>query len=161
MLYRRVLFLIILLLLSNCRSDTLVKYEPRLLTVNSYSNKGFALVYNEKLYKEKIVSKEINKRSLIIFQKNLKASTKVKITNILNNKSIIGTVGKNSKYPSFNNAVLSQRIAEELDLNLNQPYVEIVEIFENSMFVAKKAKTYEEEKKVAVKAPVNTISIND
>ena len=161
MLYRRVLFLIILLLLSNCTSGTLVQYEPRLVTVNSYSNKGFALVYNEKLYKEKIVSKEINKRSLIIFQKNLKASTKVKITNILNNKSIIGTVGKNSKYPSFNNAVLSQRIAEELDLNLNQPYVEIVEIFENSMFVAKVAKTYEEEKKVAVKAPVKTISIND
>ena len=32
---------------------------------------------------------------------------------------------------------------------------------ENSLFIAKRAKTYEEEKNVANKVPVNTISIND
>ena len=53
------------------------------------------------------------------------------------------------------------RIAEELDLNIKEPYIEILEILENSIFVAQKAKTYDEEKNVAVKAPVNTISIND
>ena len=74
---------------------------------------------------------------------------------------MIGTVGKKSTYPSFNNVVLSKRIAQELNLDINQPYVEILEILENSVFVAKKAKTYEEEKNVAVKAPVNMISIND
>ena len=42
-----------------------------------------------------------------------------------------------------------------------QPYVEILEILENSIFVAQKAKTYDEEKNVAVKAPVNEISINN
>ena len=70
-------------------------------------------------------------------------------------------VGKNSKYPSFNNAVLSKRIAEKLHLDINEPYVEILEILENSIFIAGKAKTYDEEKNVAVKAPVNSISIND
>ena len=79
----------------------------------------------------------------------------------MNNKSIIGTVGKKSKYPSFYNSVLSIRIADELDLDNNQPYVEILEILENSIFVAQKAKTYDEEKNVAVKAPVDGISIND
>ena len=73
------------------------------LLSNAYSNKGFALVYSEDLYKQKIVSKKIDERSLIVFQKNLKINTPVKITNILNNKSLIVTVGKNSKYPSFNN----------------------------------------------------------
>ena len=75
----------------------------------------------------------------MIFQKNLKTNTQVKITNILNGKSLIGTVKKNSEYPSFNNSVLSIRIAEELDLDINQPYVEILEILENSIFVAKRA----------------------
>ena len=91
----------------------------------------------------------------------MKINTQVKITNILNNKSIIGTVGKNSNYPSFNNSVLSIRIADELDLDVNQPYVEILEILESSIFVAQKAKTYDEERNVAVKAPVDGISIND
>ena len=131
------------------------------MLINGYSNKGFALVYNENLYKKKLINKKIQERSLIIFQKNLKINTQVKITNILNNRSIIGTVGQNSKYPLFNNSVLSIRIAEELDLNINQPYVEILEIFENSFFIAQKAKTYDEEKNVAVKAPVDGISIND
>jgi hypothetical protein len=129
--------------------------------INAYSNKGFALVFSEELYKQKIVNKKIDERSLIIFQKRLKANTKVKITNILNNKSLVATVGKNSHYPAFNNAVLSKRIADELDLNIKEPYVEILEILENSIFVAQKAKTYDEEKNVAIKAPVNKISIND
>ena len=94
-------------------------------------------------------------------EKNLKSQTQVKITNILNGKSILATVGKNSKYPAFNNAVISKRIAEELNLNIAQPYIEILEIVENSIFVAQKAKTFDEEKSVAVKAPVSEISIND
>ena len=116
---------------------------------------------NNNLYKQKIVSKKISERSLIIFQKNLKINTQVKITNKLNNKSIIGMVGKNSKYPSFNNSVLSIRIADELDIDINQPYVEILEILENSIFVAQRAKTYDEEKSVAIKAPVDDISIKN
>ena len=161
MFYRKILFSIIILFLTNCTTGTLVENKPNTIIVNPYSNKGFALIYSPSLYKQKIVNKKIPERSLKIFQKNLKINTQVKVTNILNNKSIIAMVGKNSKYPSFNNAVLSKRIAEELDLDINQPYVEILEILENSIFVFKKAKTYDEEKKVAVKAPVNTISIND
>jgi hypothetical protein len=41
------------------------------------------------------------------------------------------------------------RIADEINLDKEEPYVEILEILENSVFVAKKAKTFEEEKKVA------------
>ena len=147
MFYRKILFSIIILFLTNCTTGTLVENKPNTIIVNPYSNKGFALIYSPSLYKQKIVNKKIPERSLKIFQKNLKINTQVKVTNILNNKSIIAMVGKNSKYPSFNNAVLSKRIAEELDLDINQPYVEILEILENSIFVFKKAKTYDEEKK--------------
>ena len=161
MFYKNILFITIFLILTNCTTGTLVKNKKNAVIVNAYSNKGFALFYNEKLYEQKIVNKKIADRSLVIFQKSLKANTQVKITNILNNKSLIATVGKNSIYPSFNNVVLSKRISDELELSINQPYVEILEILENSIFVAKKAKTYNEEKNVAIKAPVDDISIND
>ena len=161
MFYRNVLFIIICVFLSNCTTTTLLNNKPNIKNLNSYSNKGFALVYNEELYKKKIVNKKIHERSLIIFQKNLKVNTPVKITNLLNNKSLIVNVGNNSNYPSFNNSVISSRIAKELELDNDQPYVEILEILENSIFVAQKAKTFEEEKKVAIKAPVNVINISD
>jgi hypothetical protein len=128
---------------------------------NPFLNKGFSLIYSDKFYDNKIISKKIDERSLVIFQKNLKKNTIVKITNILNNKSIIGSVGSNADYPLFNNAVLSLRIADEIGLNENEPYVEILEVLEDAIFVAKRAKTFKEEKKVADKAPVNNINISD
>lgn len=127
----------------------------------SYTNAGFTLVYNETEYEKKNVTKKINEGSLVIFQKNLKKKTSVKITNILNNKSIIAVVGENSKYPSFYNSVISKKIADEIDLNPSEPYIEILEINENTIFVAGKAKTFDEEKKVAEKAPVLEIGIKN
>jgi rare lipoprotein A (peptidoglycan hydrolase) len=128
---------------------------------NPFINKGFSLIYSDKFYDNRIISKKIDQRSLVIFQKNLKKNTIVKITNILNNKSVIATVGSNADYPLFNNAVLSFRIADEIGLSENEPYVEILEVLEDAVFVAKRAKTFEEEKKVANKAPVNNINISN
>ena len=161
MLCKYILFIFICIFLSNCTTTSLNKKKTDKNSVNSFLNKGFALTYSEDLYKQKIISKKIDERSLIIFQRNLKVNTAVKISNILNNKSLIVTVGKNSRYPSFYNSVVSPRIAEELELDIDQPYVEILEILENSIFVAQKAKTFDEEKSVAIKAPVNSISISN
>ena len=161
MFCKNILITVICLFLSNCTTPSLVNKKINKTIINGYSNKGFALIYNDNLYNKKIVNKKIDERSLIIFQKSLKDKTNVKITNILNNKSLIVTVGKNSLYPSFNNSVISQRIADELELDINQPYVEVLEIVQNSIFVAQKAKMYEEEKSVAITAPVNDISISN
>ena len=161
MLYKKLLILCCLILLNNCTATTLTKNEISNSLDNPFINKGFILIYSDKFYDNKIISKKIDERSLVIFQKNLKKNTIVKITNILNNKSVIGTVGDNADYPLFNNAVLSLRIADEISLNENEPYVEILEVLEDTVFVAKRAKTFEEEKKVANKAPVNNINISD
>ena len=161
MLYKKLLILCCLILLNNCTANTSTKNKNLNSLENPFINKGFSLIYNDKFYYDKVISKKIDERSLIIFQKNLKKNTIVKITNILNNKSIIGTVGSNADYPLFNNAVLSLRIADEIGLNENEPYVEILEVLEDAIFVAKSAKTFEEEKKVANKAPVNNINISD
>ena len=161
MLYKKLLILCCFILLNNCTATTSTKNISSNSLDNPFINKGFSLIYNDKFYYDKVISKKIDERSLIIFQKNLKKNTIVKITNILNNKSIIGTVGSNADYPLFNNAVLSLRIADEIGLNENEPYVEILEVLEDAIFVAKRAKTFEEEKKVADKAPVNNINISD
>ena len=45
--------------------------------------------------------------------------------------------------------------------NALEPYIEIKEIIQNSTFIAKKAKTFDEEKNVASKAPIDSIKIKD
>ena len=152
---------IFLLLLNNCVKDISILEDNIIINKKAFTNKGFALIYSEELYNNKIIEKKIDQRSLLIFQKNLKKNTTVKITNILNNKIIIAKVGKKSNYPNFNNSVISKRVSKELDLNPEEPYIEILEILENSMFIANKAKTFDEEKNVADKAPVEAISISN
>ena len=96
-----------------------------------------------------------------IFQKNLKKGSSVKVTNLLNNKSLIAKVGGNANYPDFYNSVISERIFIDLEIDYTEPYVKIYEVNQNSTFIAKKAKTFDEEKEVANKAPVDGISIKD
>ena len=46
-------------------------------------------------------------------------------------------------------------------LDPKEPYVDLVLISQNSTFIAKKAKTFNEEKNVAEKAPVDDIKIDN
>ena len=161
MLYK---ILILFLFFLNSCTTPIVKVEDipeKRIVRNVFVNKGFGLMYDDNLYKNKEVTKKIDDRSLTIFQKNLKKGTKVKITNLLNNKSVLARVGSNSQYPPLYNSVVSKRIFDELELNKNEPYIEILEIIEGSTFIAKKAKTFDEEKKVAQKAPVDGITIDN
>jgi len=160
MLYKNLLYILLIFLISNCTTTT-KNNNQIIIEKNIFSNKGFTLVYDEDFYVNKIVSKKLDQRSLVIFQRNLKKNSNVKITNIINKKSILATVGNHASYPIFNNSVISKRIASELELDLNHPYIEIISLPKNSAFFAKKAKTFDEEKSVANKVPVSSISIND
>ena len=123
-----------------------------------YKNSGFALVYNNNLTN----LKKLENRSLSIYHKYLKKNSVVKITNPVNGKYLIANVKSNKiKFSEFYNSVLSPRIAQELELNLNEPFIELLLVSKNSTFIAKKAKMFEEEKMVAEKAPVDGIQIND
>ena len=123
-----------------------------------YTNSGFALIFDESL--DKI--KKLDDRSLMIYHKSLKRKSTVKITNPKNGKSLIAEVkSNNQKFSDFYNSVISKRIAEDLDLDFNEPLLRITLVSRNSAFIAKKSKTFEEEKKVAEKAPVDGIQIKD
>ena len=153
------LIIFVILFLSNCSNNNSLK---KIQTTDKFSNKGFTLVFEDRLYKDKIIDKKINNRSYSIFQKNLKKNSSIKITNMLNNKTVIAKVLSNKvNYPFFYNSVISQRIAEDLNLDINEPYISISLISNNSSFIAKKTKTWEEEKEVAEKAPVDGIVISD
>ena len=158
MKFHKILLLISIIFLIGCEpykanKSTKLNLKPE----KKYNNIGFALIYNQSLN-----VKKLDNRSLQIFHKNLKRKSFVKITNPLNNKSLIAEVKSNNvKFSRFYNSIISSRIAETLELNINEPYIEIILISKNSTFVAKKAKTFEEEKEVADKAPVDGISISD
>ena len=156
------LLIVLFIFLLGCEQNNLNKNAVNQEIMTKYKNSGFALVYNPILKKEKKISKKIDNRSLLIFHKSLKKNSFVKITNPVNQKTVIAEViSNNVKFSDFYNSVITSRIAEELSLNLNEPYINLVLISQNSTFVAKKAKTFNEEKKVAEKAPVDGIQIDN
>ena len=63
MYYKNFLFVIILIFLSNCTTPNLINNKPNNIIINGYSNKGFALIYNDDLYYKKIVNKRIDERA--------------------------------------------------------------------------------------------------
>ena len=157
----KIIILFFFLFLFSCVNQPIIDDSSSIQKISSFSNKGFALVYNNELFKKKIVKGKIPDRSLLIFQKNLKKDTSVKVTNLLNSKYILAKVGKKNKYPNFYNSVISKRISSELELNESEPYIEIKEIIQGSSFIAKKAKIFDEERTVAEKAPVDGIKIDN
>ena len=156
--YKIILISILSLLLYGCNQNINNSKNVNFKIEKKYSNTGFALIFDDNL--EKI--KKIDDRSLLIYHKNLKKKSSVKITNPKNGKSLIAEVKSNKqKFSDFYNSVISRRIAEDLELDFNEPYLQIVLISNDSTFIAKKTKTFEAEKKVAEKAPIDGIQIND
>tara|TARA_B100001093_G_C26589276_1_gene910759 strand:+ start:99 stop:851 length:753 start_codon:yes stop_codon:yes gene_type:complete len=159
MLYKLIRLIILCLFLNSCEYSPNVKTTSKHIELEKkYINSGFALVYSDDLTN----IKKLETRSLSIYHKSLKKRSLVKITNPTNGKYLITNVKSNKvKFSNFYNSVLSSRVAEELELNLSEPYVELALISKDSTFVAKKAKMFEEEREVAEKAPVDGIQIND
>ena len=160
--FNKFLTILLILFLTACQqfddNKKVVNYSNYL----KYSNTGFTLIYDEQLKKNKKISKKIDNRALVIFHKKIKKNSFVKITNPVNDKSIIAKViSNNVQLSDFYNSVITKRIANELSIDLDEPYIDLVLISENSTFIAKKAKTFDEEKNVAEKAPVDGIKIDN
>jgi hypothetical protein len=113
MKFRNLLFLIPLIFILGCeqygsKSDK-INFKPE----KKYKNIGFALIYNDDL---KI--KKLDQRSLTIFHKSLKPKSHVKITNPINNKSLIAEIKSNRvNFSNFYNSIISERIADDLEIN--------------------------------------------
>ena len=162
MKFNKFIIIIISLFLTSCQQFDKSEKSTNYISNQKYSNTGFALIYDDKLKRENQISKKIDNRSLLIFHKKIEKNSFVKLTNPENNKTVIAEViSNNVNFSDFYNSVITTRIAEELDLDIKEPYIDLVLISQNSTFVAKKAKTFEEEKNVAQKAPIDGITIDN
>ena len=160
--FNKLLTTFVILFLTSCQQSNDNKKIVNYSNYLKYSNTGFTLIYDEQLKKDNKISKKIDNRALVIFHKKIKKNSFVKITNPVNDKSIIAKViSNNVQFSDFYNSVITKRIANELSIELSEPYVDLVLISENSTFIAKKAKTFDEEKNVAEKAPVDGITIDN
>ena len=148
-------YLIILLLvscqpLSNQSSNKIV-----------YSSRGFAYIYNEGDYIKKYVSKRFDNQKLLVAHNKIRVGKIVRITNPENKKNLILKINKRTNYPDFYQILITKAVAEKLKLDNSMPYVEIQEIKKNKSFIAEKAKTFKEEKKVSNKVPVTSVKIDN
>ena len=155
-----IILLLSFLLFSSCAE---YKTSKRILEPEKkyFSSKGFALVYENQLYKDKVISHKIDNNSLSIVHNFLKKNTPIKIINPTNLKFVETKIYKKGQYPKIFNIVLSKKIADLLDLDLNNPYVEVIEVKKNKTFIAKESNIFDEEKNVAEKAPVEEIKMDD
>jgi len=153
MKFRLIIFLIFIL---SC--------SPQLTTLNKkkpYSAKGFAYIYNDFDFNEKIIKGKMNNEIMQISHQNIKVGTLIKIINPKNKENIVLKNSKRIKYPEFYKILITKPVATKLKLNTNLPLLEIIEIKKNKSFVAEKAKIYNEEKKIPSKAPVANVQISN
>ena len=125
-----------------------------------YNSKGFAYIFNEKDYSKSSI-KNFDKSQLIISHKRIRANTSIKIINPKTNDYLILKNNSKMNYPDFYKILITEKVAKKLNLNIDFPIVEILEIKKNKSFVAKKAKIFNEEKKISSNAPVTSVQISN
>jgi len=156
-------YIYIFVFLFSCTQDMKIIKKPSKIEepTPTYFSKGFALIYDNSVYENKIVDKKLNNGQNYVLHSFLKNNILVSISNPFNSKSLTAKIRKTIGYPSIYNIVITKKMADKLELDINNPYVEVLSIRENDKFIAKEASIFDEEKKVAIKAPVTSINVND
>jgi len=153
----------LLLIISCCLFSSCVNIEQsnkkNIIEKKYFDSKGFALIYEESHFINNVVNKKINNEKIVVMHSFIKKNTPIRIINPENFRFIEVKILKNAIYPNIFNIVISKRIANILNLNMENPYVEIHELKKNKKFVAKKANTFQEEREVADTAPVSEIDV--
>ncbi len=126
-----------------------------------YSSSGFAYIYNEQDYNDRIIKGKLDNSKIQISHQKIKTNALVKIINPKNKESIIIKNFKKVKFPDFYKILITKSLAEKLNINPEIPLVEIIEIKKNKSFIAEKAKIFNEEKKISSNAPVTSVKISN
>ena len=145
-------FIIFFFLISSCVNNY-TKIENKI----PYNSKGFAYIFNESDFEKKIIKGKLDNSMLQIAHNKLKTNSLIKIINPETKEYLVIKNFKKINYPDFYKILITQKVADKLNLRSNLPLVEIIEIKKNKSFIAKKAKIYNEEKKISSKAPVTSV----
>jgi len=163
------ILLCFILLLGACANSKIDKPKQIKEREFYYSN-GFALIYNKGLFEEGVIDKKLNNNNIIdnklnnekiiVMHSSLKKNTPIQIINPETSKVIDTKIFRKAYYPKIFNIVLSKKIATILELDIDNPYVEVFEVKKNKTFVAKETNIFEEEKKVAEVVLVDEIEMH-
>ena len=121
---------LLFLFLTSCATELNKNYEK-----NSYSSSGLAYIYSEQDFNDKIIKKRFDNTKLLVAHSKLKTGTLVKLTNPNNNKSINVKIYKKINYPELYQILITETVAEKLNLKKEVPYIEIEEIKKNKSFL--------------------------
>ena len=149
-------YIIIIFLLFSC-SGHYTKLENKI----PFNSKGLAYIYNENDFKNKIIKTKLKNDIYQISQKDLPIGTLIKLINPKTNQSITLKNQKRGIYPELYKILISKAVATKLNISDDLPLVEIIEIKKNKSFIAKKAKIFNEEKKISSNAPVTSVEISN
>jgi hypothetical protein len=109
---------------------------------------------------EKIGFAEFTKNDDVI-HRNITPNSKVKITNLLNKKSLVVEVNKNSNFKKEREIIIPNKYMDLLELNYNLPIVKIETLRTNKTFKADTAKIFDEEKKITQNVEIKNVDIID
>ncbi len=146
----------IFLILISC-----TQYQTAYKEKQTYNSKGLAYIYTNQDFINKQINKKFDSALFQVGHHSLNTGSLIKIINPKTNDSIVVSISKKVKYPNFYKVLVTKPVADKLNLNINFPFVEVIEIKKNKSFVAKKTKVFEQEKKVKNKAPVQKVEIDN
>ncbi len=152
----KILIIILLFLNFSCAQNYYKNNQKK-----PYNSKGFAYIFNETDYNDRIITKKLNNNLLEVAHQDLRPYTLIKVINPKTNDSIILKNKKKISYPNFYAILITKQVAEKINLNPELPLVEVLELKKNKSFKAKKSKIYQEEKKIHSSAPVETVKIDN
>ena len=136
---RNKLIVLFFILIASCQ--TFSSYENN----NTYEKIGFA---------------EFTKNDDVM-HRNITPNSKVKITNLLNKKSLVVEVNKNSNFKKEREIIIPNKYMDLLELNYNLPIVKIETLRTNKTFKADTAKIFDEEKKITQNVEIKNVDIID
>jgi hypothetical protein len=123
------------------------------------SCQNFSSYENNNTY-EKIGFADFAKNDDVI-HRNIAPNSKVKITNLLNKKSIVVEVNKNSNYKKEREIIIPNKYIDLLELNYILPIVKIETLRTNKTFKADTVKIFDEEKKITQNVEIKNVDIID
>jgi len=149
-------FIILIFIFYSCSTNT-TKIENK----PAYNSTGFAYIFNDIDYKNNVIKGKLDNKKLQVSILDLKVNTLVKIINPKTKDSITIKNSKKVDYPDFYKVLITQAVADKINVNNENLLVEIVELKKNKSFIAKKAKIFNEEKKISSNAPVTSVKISN
>ena len=136
-LNKKIFYFFIVFILTSCAQNKINTKTGEKTEKIYFNSKGFALIYEDSLYESGIINKKINNDELVAMHSFLKKNTTIKIVNPENSLFSDVKIYKKAKYPKIFNLVISKHLANFLELDIENPYIEIREVKKNKTFVAK------------------------